>query len=431
MGWLSTVLSIGGGVVGGIVGGPAGAMIGSSLGGMAGSALDGTTKGKGPGTTGYRSDAGKPGSVAYNAFQPQAVTIGQNPNGSMMNIPGTLQYDPTQGGSRVDYTALNASPQQFQANSMTPRTGGLSTNNPRSPIASGATNDLYSQFYGANTGIGNVLGGASAAPKPTFYYNGPYDTQHYGVPPTASVPAPTGGPVMTPGRMAFASGGPVGPDGRQLMADGGAPVFSSPSSGFKATANIDPNYIKNAPVNHFQAQAQVDPFQAQGASSDFAVNSPTNGYNAQQANIATSNYQPEIAQAGNQAQGVGGPATGTIQQMQGLGNTLNQEIQGQGPNLAQWQLQNATQQNIAAAASAAGSQRGINPGLANRQIAGQAASANQNAANQSAGLRMQEQYAAQSQLASLLNQQAGAQLGQQQTGISAMGTAGGLQNQQG
>ena len=82
-----------------------------------------------------------------------------------------------------------------------------------------------------------------------------------------------------------------------------------------------------------------------------------------------------------------------------LANQLAAQAAGQGPSLAQSQLQNATNRNVAQAMAMAASQRGQTAGQGLRQIAQQASAANQQAAAQSAALRMEEQMAARQQLA--------------------------------
>lgn len=118
-----------------------------------------------------------------------------------------------------------------------------------------------------------------------------------------------------------------------------------------------------------------------------------------------------------------GQVNQTTGQQQQLAQTLQQQIQGGGPNLAQTQLQSATQQANQQAAGLIGAQRGMSPALAARQILNQQAANTQGAANQSAQLQQQQQLAAQGQLAGVLAQQG--QLENQQ-----VGTLGQLSNQQ-
>ena len=88
----------------------------------------------------------------------------------------------------------------------------------------------------------------------------------------------------------------------------------------------------------------------------------------------------------------------------GLAGQLEAQAAGQGPSLAQAQLQQATDQNIAQQMALAASARGGNVGMAQRQAAQNAAAVQQQASQQSAMLRMQEQMAAREQLSGLLGQ---------------------------
>lgn len=90
-----------------------------------------------------------------------------------------------------------------------------------------------------------------------------------------------------------------------------------------------------------------------------------------------------------------------------LAQQLQAQANGQGPNIANLQLQQATNQNNQQAAGAVASQRGMNPALAARLIQQQNASNNQTAAGQSGVLRAQQQLAAQQGLANVYGQQAG------------------------
>lgn len=88
-------------------------------------------------------------------------------------------------------------------------------------------------------------------------------------------------------------------------------------------------------------------------------------------------------------------------QQMGLSEMAMAQARGEGPSLAQMQLQQATDANIAAQMAAAGSMRGIQGGTAQRQLANQAAMAGQQAAQQAAQLRLAEQQQAQSFAAQL------------------------------
>lgn len=104
-----------------------------------------------------------------------------------------------------------------------------------------------------------------------------------------------------------------------------------------------------------------------------------------------------------------------IRQLQG-------QVAGNGPSVAEQMLKRATDQNAQGNASAIASQRGLNPALASRLLLDQNAQQQQQAAGQGAQMRAGEQLNASHMLGQALGQQ-GAQ------NISALGTAGGLQNQ--
>lgn len=115
-----------------------------------------------------------------------------------------------------------------------------------------------------------------------------------------------------------------------------------------------------------------------------------------------------------------GGAQGLANQ-QFLGNQLQQQALGAGPNPALNQLNQTTAANTANTAALMGSARGSssNPGLIARQ-AGMAGAANQQqAAGQAATMRAQQQLAAQQNLAGL----SGVQVGQQAGGINNLNTS--------
>jgi hypothetical protein len=95
---------------------------------------------------------------------------------------------------------------------------------------------------------------------------------------------------------------------------------------------------------------------------------------------------------------------------QGLLAQFQAQASGQGPSLAQMQLQQATDRNAANAMGLIASQRGLNPGLAARLAGQNAANINQQAAGQSAMARLAEQYQAQQGLAGLSGQMRGQDL---------------------
>ncbi len=112
-----------------------------------------------------------------------------------------------------------------------------------------------------------------------------------------------------------------------------------------------------------------------------------------------------------------------ISNQSNLANMLNQRAQGNGPSPAQLQLQQAQQQNVQQQAGLMASQRGLNPALAARMAAQNAANTGQQMAGQSAIMGANEQINAQNQLAGLYGQ-----MGQQQLGNQSI-LQGGLANQ--
>jgi len=116
----------------------------------------------------------------------------------------------------------------------------------------------------------------------------------------------------------------------------------------------------------------------------------------------------------------------TFNNQNALARALLAQSQGQGPSLAQMQLQDATNRNIQQGAGLISSQKGINPALAARLIANQSANANQQAAGQSAQARLAEQMQAQQQLQGLYGQIAGQEINQNQLYQQALAN----QNQQ-
>lgn len=141
-----------------------------------------------------------------------------------------------------------------------------------------------------------------------------------------------------------------------------------------------------------------------------------NNFEAQEADLQTNDYRNALAQT------MSAEEQARVQQRQFL-NALTQQAAGNGPSLAQSQLQNATEQAAQQAAGAIASARGLNPAQQARLILDQQAAINQQSAGQAADLRLQEQMAArQMQGQALANMR-----GQDQNMVA---TAGGLQNQQ-
>lgn len=94
-----------------------------------------------------------------------------------------------------------------------------------------------------------------------------------------------------------------------------------------------------------------------------------------------------------------------------LANQLADQANGIGPSLAQSQLQQGRDANIAAAMALAASQRGLTAGQGLRQVADQTTSANQLAAQEAARLRLTEQLSAREQLNSVLSGARGQDIG--------------------
>src|SRR6185295_2803927 len=117
-----------------------------------------------------------------------------------------------------------------------------------------------------------------------------------------------------------------------------------------------------------------------------------------------------------------------------LAQQLLAQANGQGPSLAQLQLQQASDQNIKNAAGMIAGTKGINPAQAARQVALAQQAQGQNLANQSGQLRLQEQVQKQQMLGALLGQQRAQDMGQYQSQLGSnqqmYGMAGELNNSQ-
>jgi hypothetical protein len=98
-----------------------------------------------------------------------------------------------------------------------------------------------------------------------------------------------------------------------------------------------------------------------------------------------------------------------------LATTLQGQVNGQGPNLANAQLEQGTNANIQKAASLIASQKGISPALAAREAATGAAASNQAAAGQAQQGVMQQTLNAEQGLGSLYGQEANESTNQQGT----------------
>ena len=105
-------------------------------------------------------------------------------------------------------------------------------------------------------------------------------------------------------------------------------------------------------------------------------------------------------------------------QQQSLANALNNQMSGEGPTLAQQQLNQGRNQNVASTAGQAAANRSVNPALAARLQANTAAKLNQQASADSAALRAAEQQSAQNSLGVLTSNIRG----QDQAGTQAAGS---------
>lgn len=152
-------------------------------------------------------------------------------------------------------------------------------------------------------------------------------------------------------------------------------------------------------------------------------NSPQSQFNAQAAQNqngqnATTMNQYDYGSGIQQGQD---RQSGTYGAQNDLLNTYKNMIAGNGPSVANTQLQQSLAQNQANQAGAVASARGINPFLQSRMILNNGANLSQQAAGQAALNRVQEQLGAMSGASNLL--------GQQQTGNLGLYTAANSANQ--
>ncbi len=147
------------------------------------------------------------------------------------------------------------------------------------------------------------------------------------------------------------------------------------------------------------------------AQAQYSVMNPAMQGQASQGNAAQMNFAQAMQQQINQGQSNQERAA-----QLGLQGQLQAAAAGQGPSVANLQLQQATQQNLKAQMAAAASMRGgVNPALAQRNLGLQGAATGQQAAAQSAMIKMQEQQAAQANLGNLLSGVRGQDINMAQT----------------
>lgn len=150
-------------------------------------------------------------------------------------------------------------------------------------------------------------------------------------------------------------------------------------------------------------------------------------------NQGATDLRNQWAQQLAQVQGRAAPTIDQSQQAQfragqmQLMQDLQAQAAGQGPSLANLQLQQGTDNNIRQAMALGTTRQGVNPALAQRSIMNQATMAQQQAAQQAAVNRMQEQMAARQQLGGVMESGRGqdiglatsqANLSQQQMGLN-------------
>lgn len=165
------------------------------------------------------------------------------------------------------------------------------------------------------------------------------------------------------------------------------------------------------------AAATVDPFAAVGAAGgagaigDWWKKRGPHGYKAEGYNIDPNAFKNPDAAANNTAWGAAGANQAAASTnpgffgagQQDLASMLMAQANGQGPNLAEAQLKQATDRNLAQAAALQGSARGVSPALQARSAQTQQAGIAGEAAQASAATRMQEEENARNALGGVLN----------------------------
>jgi hypothetical protein len=155
-----------------------------------------------------------------------------------------------------------------------------------------------------------------------------------------------------------------------------------------------------------------------------------NTFSAQPMQLDKTDYNQSIDAAQKAAIAGLNVPTETGKMQTDLAQQLMAQSQGQGPSLAQMQLQQASDQNLKNQAGLIASQRGMNPAQAARAVALQGASQGQNLANQSAQLRLNEQLQKQQLLQQALQGQRGLDINQLQANTGLLSTSGQLAGSQ-
>ncbi len=227
-----------------------------------------------------------------------------------------------------------------------------------------------------------------------------------------------GGPIKLGGGL---DGGAKVGTGNLNMGNLGGKIASGWQNMIHPASNTS-QFTPNMPMNSFQASAPELMSADYGNGMQMGTSGVQTAYN---------NLAPVYgAQMGN-----AGAALGTVPQyqnlygqQQGLADALLAQSRGQGPNPAQLQFQQNTDQNIKQMSGALASQRGMNPALAAHMAAQQGAAMQQQAAGQSALLGAQQQLAAQGQLGATFGQMGNTLGGQNNVYNTAGGLYGGAAN---
>lgn len=203
-----------------------------------------------------------------------------------------------------------------------------------------------------------------------------------------------------------------------------AAINNSPTQG-----QYTPNAAVNNPATNPNTGVLGTIAGGLGLNNQFQANSANiqAGTNAGQLGSAYAGNQSALGNQQNLVSSLSPQVQGAVGNQNSLANQYLAMSRGQGPNPAQAELAQATNQNVNQQAALMAGQRGAssNVGLAARQIAQQGANTQQQSAGQAATLEAQQQIAAQNNLANLTNNQIS------QAGQAATGLTSGQQNEQG
>lgn len=192
--------------------------------------------------------------------------------------------------------------------------------------------------------------------------------------------------------------------------------------------------LLEAGIQHFDGGGTTQGF-GQGSGAVGAISgllTPQNQYQAQLAPTDYTNFSPYLTAAANNSLSGYGTSQSLLGQQQSLASQLLAQGNGAGPNPAQAALNENTAENIKNQAALAASVRGsnANPGLIARQAAMQGSATQQQAVGQEATLAAEQQLAAQSAAANVLNQAGSQNVAEQGVNNSLYGTSAGAENTQ-